>query len=415
MEMVWYRMLAPLFGGSTFAFGLILAIALLGIGFGGVAYAISGAKRSASVQLFALTCAVEALFIAVPYALGDRLAMAAMLLRPLGTLGFYGHVLAWSALCSIIILPAALVSGFQFPLLISLLGSGRTRIGSQTGNAYAWNTIGALIGSLAGGFGFMPLFSAPGVWRLVVLLLAVVAAAAAILGAFELRRLTRAIFPVSVAAAAAALLLTTGPTAFWRHSQIGVGGLRQYHASQNDMRELMHRTRRHILWQADGLESSVALADADSLAFIVNGKSDGNAKTDAGTQIMSGLIGAALHPNPQSSMIIGLGTGSTAGWLAAVPTMQRVDVVELERSILRVAEACAPVNHQALSNSKLNVIIGDGREILLTSKQQYDLIVSEPSNPYRAGVAGLFTREFYQSIEKPAESWWNLSAMDADL
>jgi hypothetical protein len=79
--------------------------------------------------------------------------------------------------------------------------------------------------------------------------------------------------------------------------------------------------------------------------------------------------------------------------------MQRVDVVELERSILRVAAACSPVNHQALSNPKLHVTIGDGREILLTTKQHYDLIVSEPSNPYRAGVAGLFTREFYQSIE----------------
>src|SRR5437763_432191 len=172
MEMVWYRMLAPLFGGSTFAFGLILAIALLGIGFGGVVYSFSGARRSASVTFFALTCAAEALFIAIPYALGDRIAMAAMLLRPLGTLGFYGHVLAWAALSSIIILPAAFVSGFQFPLLISLLGSGRTRIGSQTGAAYAWNTIGALVGSLAGGFGFMPLFSAPGVWRMVVWLLA---------------------------------------------------------------------------------------------------------------------------------------------------------------------------------------------------------------------------------------------------
>ena len=105
MEMVWYRMLAPLFGGSTFAFGLILAIALLGIGFGGVVYSWSSARRSASVTLFALTCAAEALFIAIPYALGDRIAMAAMLLRPLGTLGFYGHVAAWAALGSMIILP----------------------------------------------------------------------------------------------------------------------------------------------------------------------------------------------------------------------------------------------------------------------------------------------------------------------
>jgi hypothetical protein len=219
------------------------------------------------------------------------------------------------------------------------------------------------------------------------------------LSAVELRRLFRALLPTGIAALAAAMLLTTGPTAFWRHSQIGVGGLREYHASQNDIQELMNRWRRHMLWQTDGLESSVALANADSLAFIQNGKSDGNAKTDAGTQVMCGLVGAALHPHPESAMVIGLGTGSTAGWLAAVPTIQRVDALELEGSIVKVAETCAPVNHQALANPKLHVTIGDGREILLTSKRQYDLIVSEPSNPYRAGVAGLFTREFYQSIE----------------
>jgi protein-L-isoaspartate O-methyltransferase len=220
-----------------------------------------------------------------------------------------------------------------------------------------------------------------------------------LLSALELLRFSRAILPTSLAGVAVALLLCTGPTAFWRHSQIGVGGLRQYHSSQNDLTELMNRTRRHILWQADGLESSVAVADADSLAFIQNGKSDGNAKTDAGTQVMCGMVGAALHPHPETALVIGLGTGSTAGWLAAVPTMQRVDAVELERSILKVADQCAAVNHQALSNPKLHVTVGDGREILLTTPRKYDLIVSEPSNPYRAGVASLFTREFYQSIE----------------
>src|SRR6202030_254652 len=110
--------------------------------------------------------------------------------------------------------PAALVSGLQFPLLIALLGQGRKRVGSQTGAAYAWNTIGALVGSLAGGFGFMPLFSAPGVLRLVVWLLAAVAASAALLAALALRRWSRALFPTSVAVLAVTMLLATGQTAF---------------------------------------------------------------------------------------------------------------------------------------------------------------------------------------------------------
>ncbi|MEP7015367.1 MAG: fused MFS/spermidine synthase [Verrucomicrobiota bacterium] len=405
MEMVWYRMLAPLLGGSTFSFGLILAVALLGIGLGGVIYAFFNLKSSASIHLFALTCAAEALFIAVPYALGDRIAIMAMLLRPLGTLGFYGHVMAWTALCSIVIFPAAFVSGLQFPLLIALLGKGSKSVGSQTGAAYSWNTIGALIGSLAGGFGFIPMFSALGVWKLVVILLALLAIIAASLAFRQaVSSFRTTLIPISIAAVALLLLAAMGPTAFWRHSQIGIGGLRNsYHASPNEMRDLLSGTRRRVMWQADGRESGVAVANADGIAFIVNGKSDGNAKADAGTQIMSAIIGAALHPNPQKALVVGLGTGSTAGWLSAVSSMQRVDAIELERAILKVAELCAPVNHNALANPKLHIKIGDGREFLLTTKEKYDLVISEPSNPYRAGVAGLFTREFYQSVDRRLE------------
>jgi spermidine synthase len=403
MEMVWYRMLAPLLGGSTFSFGIILAVALLGIGLGGVAYALSSLKRSATPQFFALTCAAEAFFIALPYALGDRIAIMAMLLRPLGTAGFAGHIMAWTALCSIVVFPAAFISGLQFPLLIALLGRGGKCIGSQTGAAYAWNTIGALIGALAGGFGLMALFSAPGVWRIVIVLLALLAIVAVSLAFRESRERVGGFVALAFVALALTTLTSTGPTAFWRHSQIGVGRLQMYQGSPNELRDLVHQSRRRIMWETDGIESGVALANADGLAFIVNGKSDGNARTDAGTQIMSGMIGAALHPNPTKAMVVGLGTGSTAGWLAAVPSMQKVDAVELEPAVLKVAQSCAPVNHNALANPKLRVMIGDGRELLLTLRDRYDLIVSEPSNPYRAGVAGLFTREFYQSVEQRLE------------
>src|SRR5712692_2380284 len=400
MELVWYRMLGPLLGGSTFSFGLILAVALLGIGLGGVAYGFFGLKRSASLHFFAMTCAAEAFFIALPYALGDRIAMAAMLLRPLGTIGFHGHVIAWTVLCSLVVLPAAFVAGLQFPLLIALLGRGKKLVGSQTGAAYAWNTIGALTGSLAGGFGFIPMFSAPGVWKISIALLCALGAIATFLALRESWRWSRTIAPFATAVLAILMLAATGPTAFWRHSEIGVGRLTQFQGSPNDMRELMQGIRRRTIWEADGIESSVALTSANGLAFIVNGRTDGNAKGDAGTQIMSGLIGAALHPNPAKALVVGLGTGSTGGWLAAVPSMERVDVVELEPAIVKVAERCAPVNHNALLNPKLHLTIGDAREVLLTAREKYDIIVSEPSNPYRAGVAGLFTREYYQSVDR---------------
>jgi hypothetical protein len=146
------------------------------------------------------------------------------------------------------------------------------------------------------------------------------------------------------------------------------------------------------------VESAVALSNRAGLAFVVNGKVDGHIRADAPTQVMSGMVGAILHPEPKSALVIGLGTGSSAGWLGAIPELERVDVVELEPAILRVAKDCAVVNRDVLDNPKVKVLIGDAREVLLTTRAKYDLVFSEPSNPYRAGIASLFTVEYYRSV-----------------
>jgi spermidine synthase len=395
MEMVWYRMLTPLLGGTTFMFGLVLATALLGIGAGGSAYSFWRSDRPVSALAFALTCALEAAAMALPFALGDRLAVFANFLQPLGRIGFGGHVLSWSMVTLITVFPAAFVSGIQFPLLVGLLGSGRDEVGRDVGAAYACNTVGAIAGSLAGGFGLMQVLSAPGCWRLVIVLLAALAIGTVVLVVKDRRRVA-ATAAAGFAAAAILAAFAVGPTAVWRHSAIGAGHGPNVQ-SLNGLREWERMTRRTLLWDADGRESAIALRNDQDLSFFVNGKSDGAAVGDAGTQVMAGLVGAALHVEPRSALVIGLGTGSTAGWLGAVDSIESVDVVELEPVVLRIAAACRAVNHDVLNNPKIRVHIGDARETLLASRNRYDLIFSEPSNPYRAGVASLFTREFYDA------------------
>jgi spermidine synthase len=400
MEIVWYRMLGPLLGGSTFTFGLILVVALMGIGLGGAAYAAWGQQRPATLHGFALTCLLEALFIAVPFALGDRVALLAMVLRSLATLGFGGLVLGWAAVTALVVLPAAFISGVQFPLLLALLGRGGENVGRQVGQAYAWNTVGSIVGSLAGGFGLLPLLTAPGIWRLVAALLVALGLGTVLLSLREERRPARLLLPLGSAALAVLLLFSVGPTAVWRHRGIGAGRAGQLQPTINALRKWMGDAHRIVLWETDGVESSVALVGVDGLSFMVNGKSDGHSIDDAGTQVMGGLVGALVHPQPRRALVIGLGTGSTAGWLAAIPEMERVDVVELEPAILEVARRCAPVNERVLDNPKVRILTGDAREVLLASKESYDIIFSEPSNPYRAGISSLFTREFYQAVKR---------------
>ncbi|MBX3192424.1 MAG: fused MFS/spermidine synthase [Labilithrix sp.] len=401
MELVWYRMLGPILGGSSYTFGLILAVALAGIGLGGALYART--KIRPTLTIFAITCALEGLAIAIPYALGDRIAVLALLLRPLCSTGFAASILAWTVVAMIVVFPAAVVSGAQFPVVIGLYGRGDRSVGRDVGAAYLANTLGAIVGSIAGGFGLLPALSSTTCWRLVVTVLvstAVLALALEVKGVGRRALLRR---PAASAVACGLLALffaaSLGPTAAWRHSGIGAGRAdrRIAEPSEHTIPKFVRLNRGIIAWEEDGLESSVALGNADGYAFIVNGKSDGHAISDGPTQIMSGLIGALLHPDPKRAMVIGLGTGSTAGWLGAIPSMERVDVVELEPAILRVARDCSAVNHDVLDNPKVHVALGDAREALLTTPARYDIVFSEPSNPYRAGISSMYTEEFYRA------------------
>jgi spermidine synthase len=398
MEIVWYRMLGPILGGTAFTFGIILAVALAGIGVGGALYPLLFRRRVPTLRDLALTCGWEALALAAPLAWGDGLAILAAILRELAYFGFGGQAAGWTIVAALVIFPAAVISGLQFPLIIALLGQGSGRVGRQVGYATAANTLGAMSGSLAGGFGLLPLATAPGAWRLAVIVLALLSLVALVADTRRAKQVLGAIHPLAAAILAGLCLLAPGPTALWRHGGIGAGRATLPEMSHNALVAWIRQKRAQVFWEADGRESSVAMLADVGVSFAVNGKNDGNAITDSGTQIMFPLIGAMIHHEPRQALVIGLGTGESAGWLAELPSMEHVDVVELEPVIQKVAERCAPLNHNVLRHPKVRVIFNDGREALQTSVRRYDLIASEPSNPYRAGVANLYTLEFYQSV-----------------
>jgi spermidine synthase len=403
LELVWYRMLSPLLGGSTYTFGLILAVALFGIGVGGLLYNRGRLAERPTLVGFGLTCALEALFVAIPLALGDRIALTALFLRPLGVLGLSGHAAAWTIVTAIVALPAALIAGYQFPLLIGLLGSGRGGLGRHVGLAYAFNTVGSIVGSIATGFIILPVLGAVTTWALSAWMLVALGAVAVDLGRGKRLLSRRAMVPTAIVLLVAALLVVSdGPTAVWRQTPIGNGRVDfvARFRTRNQLRGWMRGQRRAVVWEREGRESNVALVGHADIAFYVNGKADGSAVADATTQVMSGLLGAILNPEPKRILVIGLGTGATAGWLGKLPSVEAVDVVEIEPAIVDVARELSVINEHVLDNPKVNVSIGDAREVLLTTPHTYDIIFSEPSNPYRAGIASLFTHEFYQAVKK---------------
>ncbi len=402
VELVWFRMLSPLLGGSVYCFGLILAQVLLGIGIGAGLYRMLIASRPGWTNLgtLSLISVMQAAAVAIPWALGDRMAVMAFHWQQWRSLGFGGLLAGWSFTVGLAVFLPSVLAGLQFPLLVGLLGEGRREAARQVGAAYAANTVGAILGSVVGGFILLPWMTAPGCWRLVVALMLGLGFVALLL--WERPWHPGVMFGtlfLSLAAVGMAFH-AVGPTAAWRHTALGYGVLRSLPSTPVELEDQMRAHRRHLAREYEGRESSIAVMRGDEgWALFSNGKADGSALMDAGTQVMLGLVSAMQHPSPKSAFLIGLGTGTSAGWLADVPGMERVDVVELEPRVMDVArDFFGPVNRFAMEKTNLTVTVGDAREVLLATDRNYDLIVSEPPNPYRAGVASLFTREYYEAV-----------------
>jgi len=165
-ELVWYRVSIPLLGGSVYNFGLILSVALAGMGTGGLLYAFMLRFVKPTPTLVAGISLLMALFIVLPFSCGDWFAYFTLALQS-ATIGFpfSDKIVSWSLITAALVFPASLFAGMQFPALISLLGKGNQGVARQIGNAYAWNTLGAILGSLLGGFVCIPVFSLTGTWR----------------------------------------------------------------------------------------------------------------------------------------------------------------------------------------------------------------------------------------------------------
>ncbi|HWQ03193.1 MAG TPA: fused MFS/spermidine synthase, partial [Candidatus Nitrosotenuis sp.] len=117
------------------------------------------------------------------------------------------------------------------------------------------------------------------------------------------------------------------------------------------------------------------------------------------TQLLVGHLGAVFHPAPKRVLVIGFGSGMTVSAVARHPDVEWIDVVEIEPAVIRAAPHLVTLNRNVLSDKRVHVFLDDARNFLLTTRNHYDLIVSEPSNPWIAGVSSLFTDEFYREAK----------------
>jgi spermidine synthase len=398
-EIAWSRLLATTLGSSTYAFTVMLATFLAGIAMGSRLFEIWVARgREFSLKIFSTTQTLIGLAAIVFLGLFQQLPAILWALITATHKTFGGLVLAQFAICSLAMLPAAIIFGFNFPLVTLLFAESQKLQGSSSdavGRACAANTVGAILGALAAGFWLVPQI---GSFRLVAMTAAVNLALAVYLLARQVPRQTLALagnLALAVLVAVAGWFGALYDPAAANFSVVTNRGL--YPASLR-LDEVVRMT--DLLFSEDGLNASIAVVQSEnSLGLRTNGKADASTG-DRITQLMLGHLGMVFHPAPRKVLIIGLGSGMTVSAVARYPEVQQIDCVEIEPAVLHAAPYLDPLNRGVLSDPRLHMIVDDARNFLFTTSEKYDLIISEPSNPWIAGIATLFTDEFYRQARE---------------
>lgn len=392
LQVVWTRLLASILGPTTYAFSAVVAIFVLGIAGGSAAGARLARGTSRPLGPLALAVAASGLLALLGASGVDAAVMTVA--RLVSTPGVtFGTVLAreW-LLAAALLLPMALVFGAAFPLALGVASRTDDTMVEDLGLVYAVNTLGAIAGALVTGFALIPWLGLHDTLRLVALLTAVGGAALAVAARGGIARW---------AAMAAALLVAgvAGLATGWNPLLLSSGAYKYAAALRGpDLETAL--TAGSLEYYEEGATATVAvrrLAGATSLS--IDGKVDASDAADMLTQRLLAHVPLLLHPNPTRAAVLGLGSGVTLG-SALRHGLTEAIVLEISPEVVEASRFFESVNHRPLADPRTRLIIGDGRTHLRLSDEQYDVIVSEPSNPWMAGIASLFTREFFETARR---------------
>jgi spermidine synthase len=404
-QVLWSRALAIVIGSSVYSFTLILLAFLVGLAGGAALWSrLSQRSRDPVTWLAATHMGVVAMVVA-SYLFIDKLPALFVGMLKGGSFSVDGVLGIQFVLAALPILPATIFMGGVMPLTVRIYTAGLDRVGRDIGVAYSVNTLGSIIGSFAAGFVVLPLI---GLQR--GLFLAAVTSAAVACALFLVGGARPAVRRIAGIGGLAATIAASALLPRWDVSHFQAGLFRVSYA-----RDIIASGKwpvPQLLSYKDGISTTVSVEKWNKhLALKNNGKVDASNGDDMATQIMVGLMPLLLHPTaldrPPRALVIGYGSGVTVGAVTQFP-IAHADVVELEPEIVRASkwfagrvEGWPDVNHRPDENPRVSVILDDGRNFLGRAsrddaRDRYDVIVSEPSNPWITGVSNLFTRDYWE-------------------
>lgn len=403
-EVVWTRLLSLLLGATVYTFSIILAVFLVGLGIGSAIGSL--VSRSSAAPRFALGVCQLLLVACMSWSVWMiARSLPYWPVNPsLSTSPWYNFQLD-VARCLWAILPPAILWGASFPLALAAVVRRGEDPGRLVGRVYAANTLGAILGAVGTS---VLLIGWVGTQHTQQVLVGCAAAAAVLSFATLLKTrdatasdlsepgtsgssMLAPALSLAATAAVAVPLIANLPKIPWQLVAHG-----RYLPTYNDDRE--------VKYLGEGLNSSVAVTQFPdgTRMFHVSGKVEASSDSqDMRLQRMLGHIPALLHPNPKSVLIVGCGAGVTAGSFVVYPSVERIVICEIEPLIPRhVASYFTNENYNVVKDPRVEIVFDDARHYVLTTKEKFDIITSDPIHPWVKGAATLYTREYFEMVRQ---------------
>lgn len=403
-EVAWIRLLTLVLGSSTYAFSLMLATFILGLSIGSFLLSLRRNPHGYAV-LFGLSEAAVGLtvllslpfYVKLPYWFNQ---LASSLSREPATFGLYQF--CTFIMCALVMFIPTILQGITLPAAIKVVTLDLQKLGRRVGYVYAVNTLGTLVGSVGAGFFGLPLLGIKGTLELAVALNGAVGFAVLATERHPVWR-RRSLWATAMAAALVWSWYGLNMGAWNRHV-LNVGIYRTRSRIPSYQALLKVAQSRETLFYRDGIDATISVEDIHTpepeRILVVNGKTDASTRMDMPTQKLMAHIPMLLHPDPRKVFVVGIGSGATIGSVLAYGSARHVDVVELSRDIIEASRLFDSVNGRFWEDPRVRIFWEDAKTFLQVADEQYDIIISEPTNPWIAGIAGVFSREYFETCRE---------------
>jgi spermidine synthase len=383
LEVVWFRVLTLFLRPTVYGFAVMLGTILTGIAIG--SYLVTPLLTRRMRWVLVLGCFEIAIALAVLLSFGPLgyLPRLSATITPI-VRSFLPEYLGYPITGAFLaMLPTSLLMGMAFPIGLHLWAAGArtsTQTAGRIGVFYALNVGGAIVGSLAAGFFLLPWLGSRA--SLVLLATLTLASGVILVAVSELTQPRRA---AAIAAAVAVF------TVAWR---VSPDPFVQFVAQRYPGQQ--------IVWQEEGVEATVVVHRnrARELSLTVNGNheaSTGGPMTYIHRRI--GHLPMAIHKDPRTALVIGLGGGATAGAVSIHDGVQ-VDVVELAGAVVRGARFFEDINYGVLSRPNVRLRVDDGRNYMMLTPNRYDVITADVIIPIFAGSGNLYSVEYFRLMKR---------------